>query len=158
MKLKKHSGVNILLVELIGVIIFFSIAFVIIAYLYTGVYQLTATTKELVVGGRVIQNLAEYSKGCHSKEAYEALLIELGSEITNSNSSHWEVDYDDTGKLGKLKEAKYVVNVVIKSEPLKDGDWVTIYLTAKKRKIGTLEESTIQELTVNQYYKKEDQG
>lgn len=158
MKFKKHSGVNILLVELIGVIIFLSIAFVIIAYLYTGVYQLTATTKELVVGGRVIQNLAEYSKGCHSRESYEALLNELGSKITNSNSSEWEVDYDDTGKLGKLKEANYAVNVVIKSEPLKDGEWVTIYLIAKKRKVGTLERSTIQELTLNQYYKEEDKG
>ena len=158
MKFKKHSGVNILLVELIGVITFLSIAFVIIAYLYTGVYQLTATTKELVVGGRVIQNLAEYSKGCQSRKSYEALLNELGSKITNSKSSEWEVDYDDTGKLGELKDEKYVVNVVIESEPLKDGEWVTIYLTAKKRRVGNLKENIIQALTVNQYYKKEDKG
>ena len=150
MKLRKQSAVNILLVELMGVIIFLSIALVILVYLYTGIYKLTIRTKELVVGSRVVQNLAEYSKDTNSREEYEMLLEKLGDKVVTPEGVEWEIYYSETGEIDELQDFKYLVSIVIESEELKNGEWVTIRLTAKSNRGRDVTE----ELSVNKYYTK----
>lgn len=153
MKLKK-SSIQILLIELIGVIIFLSIALVMIVTLYTGVYKLMNETKDLAVGSRVIQNIAEYCKSSSSKEECEALLDQLGSRVHLSNGIGWEISYSKDGEIIKSTDEGYSVSVVMKGEVLIKGEWITVTLTAQRENHTASYKHTIQALEINKYYVK----
>lgn len=153
MKVKKRF-IHILLVELIGIITFLSIALVIIIYLFTGVYKLTNETQELAVSSRVIQNVAEYCKGTSSKQECESILDRLGTRVTASKGIEWKIGYNQRGEMTEIDHAPYLVSAVMESEALLDGEWITVTLIAQRKSYIQIYNKTIQELNINKYYVK----
>lgn len=151
MKLKKY-GINLLLVELIGAITFLSVALVIIVSLFTSIYKFTSETKDLVVSTRAIQNVAEYCKGSGSKQECESVLDSLGKRVEASKGMAWEIGFDEMGEIQKGDKTLYLISVIMESESLIEGEWLTITLVATtrdKHQVGS-----IQRLEINKYERK----
>lgn len=153
MKFKK-STIHILLVELVGVITFLSVALVIIVYLFTGVYKLVNDTRNLAVSSRVIQNIAEYCKGSDSRQEYESILDRLGSRVTMSQEMEWEIGYDREGEITKTDHALYLISVIMESEEVQNGEWITVTLSVQNKSHAQTCSSIIQKLSINKYYMK----
>ncbi|PHV70469.1 hypothetical protein CS063_10290 [Sporanaerobium hydrogeniformans] len=144
MKNSRISHLRAFLVELMSVVLFFSVALALMSRVFAAAHNLRQKASDLTEAVAKVQTLAEYAKASYSKEDYKQSLIALGGIEVGENIHFY---YDEKWQLQSWKEEScYVVEVLTQIESLKSGECIRINIATKNK------EESIYNLQVKKYY------
>ncbi len=110
--MKNNSKTSLFLMELIIVILFFSIASVVCVQLFVNAYSTNENTKQISKGNVLIQNIAESFSGCGG-DLGEMSALFAGSADVNTSEAGMNLYFTEDGKPTDSSRATYTASISV---------------------------------------------
>ncbi len=150
MESSRVSHLRAFLVELMIVILFFSLTLAITTEVFEAAHSLRQKASDLTEAVAKAQTLAEYVKASYSKEDYKQHLMALGG-IEKEEAIYFY--YDEKWQLQPWEvEGGYVVEVLTQIEALQSGECIDSHINIKNK------EGPIYNIQVKKYYIHREKG